>query len=229
MAITFDPSSVSFGSVAIGSSVSQTIKVTNSGGLDDATLSLTGSGFTITPSPTVVPTAGSCDVAITFNPVAQASYAATISCVITAGPRGTETYSCSLTGTGVAVAAPVKFESEYAPGSDADVANKYYQVAVPKFALNKTTTAANSFFRMGTFPDDASGFPEGWQASLNLAKLVGDATGITGGELLGWEKTDSSLLGPGRPLFATDGAARILGTPAPISTRNFQNPAIRLF
>lgn len=66
-------------------------------------------------------------------------------------------------------------------GGQSATAVKHYQIAVPDFALNKSTSApGTSFLRLGSFPPDgtATAFPPEFSASVTLANIVGNATSI---------------------------------------------------
>jgi hypothetical protein len=92
---------------------------------------------------------------------------------------------------------PETFEST---PSTSDPTFKYYEIAIPNFSFNQTgdqtgvtrtvanvsgdPTAGSSFVRLGSFPDvtQPGKGPAGFNKSLELAKLVGDASGISGAE-----------------------------------------------
>ncbi len=82
---------------------------------------------------------------------------------------------------------------------------KHYQISVPDFAINESTQSAmSSFLRIGTgltmgdspTPTDGHPIKRAEQASLELAKLVGDATAIGNAENLTVEKDGSKWPSP---------------------------------
>ena len=188
--ITFDPSSLSFGNVTTGDAPSLALTITSS---SDQTVSLTlaGAGFTVSPSSPIVPAQthpapnradltpqplpGVVVVTVTFSPTAAQSYTGTIT--------GADGSTCNLSGAGVTptpVADPNQFMSE--SGTTATAGDKYFEIAVPDFALNGSgTNAGNSFVRLGVFPSSADDSP-GFQNSLKLASLVGDPALIQAAE-----------------------------------------------
>lgn len=187
--LTVSPANVEFGAVPTNSTVTQTIQVTNSGTLD---VTLTPpSGYSLQPAS--IPADGSPhSVTVTFAPTAQGLYAGSLT---TSG-----NVVCNVSGTGVSISPevaggdPNQFETEGQPASGS-AGTKYYQVAVPSFALDGDgSNGGNSFVRLGSFPavsnwtstptgDSTS--PSGFQKSLDLASLVGNPALITAVEGVG--------------------------------------------
>jgi|HubBroStandDraft_4_1064222.scaffolds.fasta_scaffold52821_2 hypothetical protein len=95
---SYSPSPVAFGNVIAGVTTSTTVTVKNSG-LVPVTLSVTGAGFSMSPSSVPaavqtlpVPIPSSATVTVTFAPTQAASYTGSIS--------GSDGSTCSLTGAG---------------------------------------------------------------------------------------------------------------------------------
>jgi len=102
---TFSPTNLSFGNQSINSSVTKSVKLTNSGAttLSNIAISVTGTGkarFTLTPASTCgssLAPGGSCTIGVTFKPVAKTSYSATLQ-VTDNAQSGTQTVPLSGNG-----------------------------------------------------------------------------------------------------------------------------------
>ena len=191
MTIAFGSGSLSFGNVAVGSTVSQTVTVTNSDTRGPATISVSNSAFTLSATSVPAAVAGSNDtisdgsvvVTVSFAPTLQQLYQGNI------GPTSGTNPQCGVSGTGVTASSltaagsdPNQFGSEGTTGgSSEDTGDKYFQIAVPNFGLDGSTRAGNSFVRLGSFPDLVSptDAPPGFTNSLSLANLVGESALIT--------------------------------------------------
>ncbi len=111
-AVTLSTTNLNFGSQSVGSSASQTIKVTNSGSaaltISTAQVSGTNPGdFTIGNScSSSVAIGGSCNILVTFDPLAAGTRSATLSITdnATNSPQ-----SVALSGTGSSAATPTAF------------------------------------------------------------------------------------------------------------------------
>jgi hypothetical protein len=178
----FTPSSLSFGNVAAGSSVSQSVTAANPG-TGAVSLSITGGGFSMSPSAPSVPAGGSVTVVVTFAPTAQTGYSGSIS--------GSDGATGGVSGTGVLD--PDQDASESAPAAASDVTSKYYQIEVPNFLLNASGAAAgNSFVRLGSFPG-ASALDTAYTTSdamVTQAQVLSDAGNLAGGGW--WDHTDGN-------------------------------------
>jgi uncharacterized repeat protein (TIGR02543 family) len=99
---SFNPSSLSFGTQAVNTSVTKTVTLKNTGAttLSIAGMTMTGPGaseFTLTPASNCgssLTAGGSCTISVTFKPVAKVSYSATLNVTDNAWP-GTQTVSLS--------------------------------------------------------------------------------------------------------------------------------------
>ncbi len=103
--ISFSPSSVDFGSVAVGGNVPRTVVISNPGGaaLVLSSASATGTGFSLTSmtTPATVNAGQSLNISVKFTPSAAGSASGSVNFVTnaTGSPQ-----TISLTGTGVAAA-----------------------------------------------------------------------------------------------------------------------------
>jgi hypothetical protein len=100
--ITVTPSSVSFGSVLLGASGSQTIRIQNTSGgrIQLGRFSVSGSGFSLVdvPSDLLMAANTSLTFNVVFAPISATSYSTPLSFVV----NGVAVGSISLTGTGIA-------------------------------------------------------------------------------------------------------------------------------
>ena len=102
---SFSPTSLSFGSQSVNTSVTKTVKLTNSGAttLSNIAFSVTGTGkaeFALTPASTCGSSLApgvSCTISVTFKPVAKTSYSATLQATDNT-QSGTQTVPLSGTG-----------------------------------------------------------------------------------------------------------------------------------
>jgi hypothetical protein len=91
MAITFSPSSLSFGNVAVNQSVTLQVTVSNSDPTNTVSLTGPSGSFSMSPTPVTVPAGGTATMAVTFSPTAPGGSSSSI----TGGG-----VTCSLSGTG---------------------------------------------------------------------------------------------------------------------------------
>ena len=102
---SFNPTSLSFGNQTVNTSVTRTVKLTNTGAttLSITGMTVTGTGaaeFTLTPSSNCgssLTAGGSCTISVTFKPVAKVSYSATLN--VTDNTQSGK-QAVSLSGTG---------------------------------------------------------------------------------------------------------------------------------
>ncbi len=102
---SFSPTSLSFGNQSVNTSVTKTVKLTNSGAttLSNIAFSVTGTGkaeFALTPASTCGSSLApgvSCTISVTFKPVAKTSYSATLQATDNT-QSGTQTVPLSGTG-----------------------------------------------------------------------------------------------------------------------------------
>ncbi|HVB86308.1 MAG TPA: choice-of-anchor D domain-containing protein [Candidatus Dormibacteraeota bacterium] len=98
--LTISPSSVAFSNVSVGSNVSQTVTLTNTGNaaLNITAATITGSGYTMTLAPMSINAGANTTFSVKFAPTAEGSAAGTIS--ITSNAPGSPA-TIALSGTGL--------------------------------------------------------------------------------------------------------------------------------
>ncbi|MFO0550169.1 MAG: hypothetical protein U0271_17375 [Polyangiaceae bacterium] len=190
MAITFNPSSLDFGSLTVGDSSPRQVVITNTGSSDVA-VTAPSVPFAMSPANATVPGNSTLTVMVVFRPMANGSFTESLA----AGG-----VTCSLTGSADSFASEGdSTETTTNPfGVPANAGVKYYQISVPNFqeipgpsgtipskdASGATipTFHGNSFLRLGSSPSltDWSTLP--FSKSVALARIAADPAQIAAAE-----------------------------------------------